>query len=71
MLGQMGAEPGRALMVGDSETDVAVARNAGVPVAVVDFGYTARLFALVMLECPLLDGPTCPGCQRGRASSQT
>ena len=42
VLGQMGAEPGRALMVGDSETDVAVARNAGVPVAVVDFDYTAR-----------------------------
>lgn len=42
VLGQMGAAPDRALMVGDSETDVAVARNAGVPVAVVDFGYTAR-----------------------------
>jgi len=42
VLGQMGADPARALMIGDSETDVAVARNAGVPVAVVDFGYTAR-----------------------------
>jgi len=42
VLGQMGAGPGRALMVGDSETDVAVARNAGVPVALVDFGYSAR-----------------------------
>jgi phosphoglycolate phosphatase len=28
-------------MVGDSEIDVAAARNAGVPVIVVDFGYTA------------------------------
>jgi len=42
VLGQMGAGPDRALMVGDSETDVAAARNAGVPVALVDFGYTAR-----------------------------
>lgn len=42
VLGQLGATPERALMVGDSETDVATARNAGVPVAVVDFGYTAK-----------------------------
>jgi len=42
VLGQMGATPERALMVGDSETDVATARNAGVPVVVVDFGYTAK-----------------------------
>ena len=27
-------------MVGDSMTDVATARNAGVPVIAVDFGYT-------------------------------
>lgn len=32
--------PDRAVMVGDSETDVAAARNAGVPVVVVSFGYT-------------------------------
>jgi phosphoglycolate phosphatase len=30
----------RAVMVGDSTTDVATARNAGVPVIAVDFGYT-------------------------------
>ncbi|MFK8252020.1 phosphoglycolate phosphatase [Ancylobacter terrae] len=30
----------RTIMVGDSATDVAVARNAGVPVIVVPFGYT-------------------------------
>jgi phosphoglycolate phosphatase len=29
-----------AVMVGDSTTDVATARNAGVPVVAVDFGYT-------------------------------
>ena len=30
----------RAIMIGDSPTDVAAARNAGVPVVVVDYGYT-------------------------------
>lgn len=31
-----------AVMVGDSETDIATARAAGVPVIAVDFGYTDR-----------------------------
>ena len=35
-----GGDPARAVMVGDSETDVGAARNAGVPVIVVSFGYT-------------------------------
>lgn len=30
----------RAVMIGDSPTDVATARNAGVPVVVVNYGYT-------------------------------
>lgn len=30
----------RAIMVGDSKTDVAAARNAGVPVVAVNYGYT-------------------------------
>ena len=29
-------------MVGDSETDVAAARAAGIPIIAVDFGYTPR-----------------------------
>ena len=32
----------RAVMVGDSETDILTARNAGVPVLAVPFGYTPR-----------------------------
>ena len=32
----------RAIMVGDSETDILTARNAGVPVLAVPFGYTPR-----------------------------
>lgn len=35
-----GGDLTRAIMVGDSCTDVETARNAGVPVIVVDFGYT-------------------------------
>jgi phosphoglycolate phosphatase len=30
----------RAIMVGDSKTDIDAARNAGIPVVAVDFGYT-------------------------------
>jgi len=35
-----GGDPKRAIMIGDSFTDIATARAAGVPVIAVDFGYT-------------------------------
>ena len=35
-----GGEPRRAVMVGDSGTDIATARAAGIPVVAVDFGYS-------------------------------
>ena len=35
-----GGEPGRAIMIGDSGTDVRTARGASVPVIAVDFGYS-------------------------------
>jgi phosphoglycolate phosphatase len=35
-----GGDPASAIMVGDSRTDIDTARNAGVPVVAVDFGYT-------------------------------
>jgi phosphoglycolate phosphatase len=35
-----GGDPARALMVGDSVNDALAARNAGVPVVLVSFGYT-------------------------------
>ena len=37
-----GGDVARAVMIGDSMTDVATARNAGIPVIAVDFGYTER-----------------------------
>lgn len=35
-----GGDPERAVMVGDSETDIKTAKAAGIPVVAVDFGYT-------------------------------
>jgi phosphoglycolate phosphatase len=35
-----GGDPGRAVMVGDSKTDIDTAKAAGIPVVAVDFGYT-------------------------------
>jgi phosphoglycolate phosphatase len=35
-----GGEPQRAVMVGDSITDIRTARAANVPIVAVDFGYT-------------------------------
>lgn len=39
---RLGVPPGDALYVGDSETDVTTARNAGVSVMLVNYGYTLR-----------------------------
>jgi phosphoglycolate phosphatase len=35
-----GGSPARAVMVGDSRTDIVTAQNAGIPVVAVPFGYT-------------------------------
>lgn len=35
-----GGDPSRAVMIGDSKTDIDTAKNAGAPVVAVDFGYT-------------------------------
>ncbi|MBS9720744.1 phosphoglycolate phosphatase [Tianweitania sp. BSSL-BM11] len=37
---QAGGDPARAVMVGDSKTDIDTAKAAGIPVVAVDFGYT-------------------------------
>lgn len=39
---QAGGDPARAIMVGDSITDIATAKAAGIPVIGVPFGYTDR-----------------------------
>ena len=35
-----GGDPSRAIMIGDSKTDIDTAKNAGAPIIAVDFGYT-------------------------------
>ncbi len=39
-VGRAGGEPKRAIMIGDSATDIRTARAASVPIVGVDFGYT-------------------------------
>ncbi len=41
-IAKAGCDPDRAVMVGDSRTDIDTAKAAGVPVVAVDFGYTDR-----------------------------
>ena len=41
-IAQAGGNPDRAVMVGDSRTDIDTAKAAGIPVVAVDFGYTDR-----------------------------
>lgn len=39
-VGLAGGDPARTIMVGDSETDIAAAKNAGIPVVALTFGYS-------------------------------
>jgi phosphoglycolate phosphatase len=41
ILGELGAAPGEAMLVGDSEIDVQTARNAGTLAAIVNYGFGA------------------------------
>lgn len=41
-IARLGVDPARAMMVGDSETDIRTAQNAGIPVLAVTFGYTPQ-----------------------------
>lgn len=41
-IARAGGDPARALMVGDSQTDIDTAKRAGIPVVAVDFGYTEQ-----------------------------
>ncbi len=41
-IARAGGDRGRAVMVGDSKADIDAARNAGVPIVAVNFGYTEQ-----------------------------
>ncbi len=46
-----GGEPSAAMMIGDSGTDISMARAANVPVIAVDFGYTVVPIATLQPDC--------------------
>jgi phosphoglycolate phosphatase len=46
-----GGDPVQAIMIGDSVTDIAAARAAGIPVIAVDFGYTDTPVAALNPDC--------------------
>src|SRR5690606_7033666 len=41
-IAQAGGDAQRAVMIGDSRTDIDTAKAAGIPIVAVDFGYTDR-----------------------------
>ena len=52
---RLGAAPERTIMVGDTATDVAAARNAGIKVVAVSYGYSARPAADLGADAILTD----------------
>ena len=42
ILAQVGGDPGRSVYIGDSEVDIATARNAGIPCILVSWGFRER-----------------------------
>jgi phosphoglycolate phosphatase len=40
VIDMLGADAADAVFIGDSETDIAAARNAGLPIVLVSYGYT-------------------------------
>ncbi|MCK9917909.1 HAD-IA family hydrolase [Microbacteriaceae bacterium K1510] len=56
-----GGDPRRAIMIGDSVTDIRTARAAGVPVIAVDFGYTERPIGEYGPDCIISHYSQLPG----------
>jgi phosphoglycolate phosphatase len=61
VIAQLAAPPERSLMVGDSTNDVMAARNAGIPVVVVSFGYTSTPAAQLGADALIDDFAALPG----------
>jgi phosphoglycolate phosphatase len=57
-----GGDPSRAVMVGDSDTDLATARAAGVPAIVVSFGYATSPFGDIAPEAVIDHFDELPAC---------
>ena len=52
---RLGAAPARTIMIGDTATDVAAARNAGIKVVAVSYGYSERPAADLGADAVLAD----------------
>ncbi|MSO65937.1 MAG: phosphoglycolate phosphatase [Alphaproteobacteria bacterium] len=64
----LGGQAAQAIMVGDSATDVAAARDAGVPVIAVSYGYTATPAHELGADLVVDDARTLPGAIAALAS---
>ena len=62
---RLGAVPERTIMVGDTATDVAAARNAGIKVVAVSYGYSARPAADLGADAILADFAKLPALLAG------
>jgi len=62
---RLGAAPERTIMVGDTATDVAAARNAGIKVVAVSYGYSARPAADLGADAVLADFAELPALLAG------
>ncbi|MDA0231049.1 MAG: HAD-IIIA family hydrolase [Proteobacteria bacterium] len=62
---RLGAAPERTIMVGDTATDVAAARNAGIKVVAVSYGYSARPAADLGADAVLADFAGLPALLAG------
>jgi phosphoglycolate phosphatase len=66
-----GGRPDEAVMVGDSGTDIATARAAGVPVVAVNFGYADRPVAELAPDCVISHFHELPDAVRALAAMRT
>ena len=62
---RLGAAPERTIMVGDTATDVAAARNAGIKVVAVSYGYSVRPAADLGADAILADFAKLPALLAG------
>jgi phosphoglycolate phosphatase len=70
-IARAGGDIGHAVMVGDSMTDVATARAAGIPVVAVDFGYTDTLPAELGADRLISHFDALPGAVMELVSTRT
>ncbi len=59
-----GGDPQRAILVGDSETDITTGRAAGIPVIAVDFGYSTVPVSRFDPDCVISDFGALPAVAR-------